>query len=107
MSTVQPKLAPKPAANGPASGPGPGHNSAAPAPNVAADRLRNIIERVERLEEEKKALSSDIKDIYLEAKSAGFNPKVVRLLIKRRGRKPEDLQEEDNLLDIYMHALGM
>lgn len=105
MSTVQPlKLAPKPTA------PGPGHNSAADAPaagGVAVDRLRSIVQRIERLEDEKKALSSDIKDIYLEAKSAGFDPKVLRLLIRRRKQEAAVLEEQDSLLDIYQHALGM
>lgn len=74
---------------------------------VAADRLRSIIERVERLEEERKALGSDIKDIFSEAKSAGFDVKVVRRIIAIRKREPNDVEEEEALTDIYRKALGM
>jgi len=75
--------------------------------NVAADRLRSVIERVERLEEERKALASDIKDIYAEAKSAGFDPKVIRQLISIRKLEPADVEEAETLLDVYRRALGM
>ncbi len=74
---------------------------------IAADRLRSIIERVERLEEEKKALSSDIKDIMAEAKSAGFDVKVIRTIIRIRGQEPADVEEQETLLDLYRRALGM
>ncbi len=74
---------------------------------IAADRLRSIIERVERLEEEKKALSSDIKDIFAEAKSAGFDVKVVRQIIRLRRLEPAEIEEQETLLDIYRRALGM
>ena len=74
---------------------------------IAADRLRSIIERVERLEEERKALASDIKDIMAEAKSAGFSPVVVRIIIKQRKQEPADVEETETLLDIYRRALGM
>lgn len=80
-----------------------GHNSQ----NVAGDRLRRIIERVERLEEERKALASDIKDIYSEAKSAGFDVKVIRQLIRIRKQEPADVEERENLLDVYRRAIGM
>ena len=74
---------------------------------IAADRLRSIIERVERLEEEKKALSSDIKDIFAEAKSAGFDVKVIRQIIRLRRLEPAEVEEQETLLDIYRRALGM
>ncbi len=74
---------------------------------VAADRLRSIVERIERLEEEKKALGNDIKDIYAEAKSAGFEVKVVRHIIKLRKIDPAEVEEQENLTDLYLRALGM
>ena len=74
---------------------------------VAADRLRSLVERIERLEEERKALSSDIKDIYAEAKSAGFDVKVLRQLIRIRKQEPADVEEQETLLDLYKMALGM
>lgn len=74
---------------------------------VAADRLRSLVERIERLEEERVALNSDIKDIYVEAKSAGFDVKVMRQLIVLRKKSPEDVEEAETLLDLYRRALGM
>lgn len=74
---------------------------------IAVDRLRSIIERIERLEEEKKALGSDIKDIYAESKSAGFDNKVLRDLIKIRKKEPAEVEEQEALLDVYRRALGM
>lgn len=74
---------------------------------IAADRLRSIIERVERLEEEKKALSSDIKDIMAEAKSAGFDVAVIRAILRIRKQEPADVEEQEALLDLYRRALGM
>ncbi len=74
---------------------------------IAADRLRSIIERIERLEEERKALGSDINDIYAEAKSAGFDVKVLRQLISIRKKEPAEVEEQESLLDIYRRALGM
>jgi uncharacterized protein (UPF0335 family) len=75
--------------------------------NIAADRLRSIVERIERLEEERKALSGDIKDIYQEAKSAGFDVKVIRQLISIRKKEPAEVEEQETLLDVYRRALGM
>ena len=75
--------------------------------NIAADRLRSLVERIECLEEERKALSSDIKDIYGEAKSAGFDVKVLRQLIRIRKQEPADVEEQDTLLDLYKRAIGM
>jgi uncharacterized protein (UPF0335 family) len=74
---------------------------------IAADRLRSLIERIERLEEERKALGSDIKDIYAEAKSAGFDVKVLRQLISIRRKEPAEVEEQESLLDVYRRALGM
>ena len=74
---------------------------------IAADRLRSIIERDERLEEEKKALSSDIKDIMAEAKSAGFDVAVIRTILRIRKQEPADVEEQEALLDLYRRALGM
>ncbi|MDN7350556.1 DUF2312 domain-containing protein [Acetobacter senegalensis] len=74
---------------------------------ISADRLRSIVERVERLEEERKALSGDIKDIYTEAKSAGFDVKVIRQIIRLRKQEPSEVEERETLLDIYRQALGM
>ena len=80
---------------------------AQPAGGIAVDRLRSIIERIERLEDERKALGSDIKDIYAEAKSAGFDVKVVRTIVRIRKQEPADVEEQETLLDIYRRALGM
>ena len=77
------------------------------AGGVAVDRLRSIVERIERLEEERKALASDIKDIYAEAKSAGFDPKVLRQLIRIRKQEVAEVEEQETMLDIYRRALGM
>ena len=74
---------------------------------VAADRLRSLIERIERLEEERRALASDIKDIYAEAKSAGFDVKVIRQIIRIRKQEPAEVEEQESLLDVYRRALGM
>lgn len=74
---------------------------------IASDRLRSIIERWERLDEEVKALRDDQKDIMAEAKSAGFDTKVVRDLIRIRRQEPAEVEERDALLALYMRALGM
>ena len=74
---------------------------------IAAERLRSIVERIERLEEERKALGGDIRDIFAEAKSAGFDVKVLRQLIRVRRQEPGDVEEQETLLDVYRRALGM
>jgi uncharacterized protein (UPF0335 family) len=85
-----------------------GHNSNDPAVGgIAADRLRSIIERVERLEEERKGLAGDIKDIFTEAKSSGFEVKVLRQIIRIRKQDPAEVEEQETLLDIYRRAIGM
>jgi uncharacterized protein (UPF0335 family) len=70
-------------------------------------QLKSIIERIERLEEEKKALSSDIKDIFSEAKATGFDIKALRRLIRIRKQDKNERQEEEAILALYMSALGM
>jgi uncharacterized protein (UPF0335 family) len=74
---------------------------------IAADRLRSLVERIERLEEERKSLGIDIADIYQEAKSAGFDVKVLRQLIKIRKSEAAEIEEQETLLDVYRRALGM
>lgn len=74
---------------------------------VAAEELRLLIERAERLEEEKKGISDDIKDVMLEAKSRGYDPKAIRKLMQIRKKKREEYQEEEMILETYMQALGM
>ncbi|EHD12896.1 hypothetical protein CIN_21420 [Commensalibacter intestini A911] len=74
---------------------------------IAADRLRSIIDRIERLEEERKGLANDIKDIYAEAKSAGFDVPVVRRIIAARKKDPSEVEEQEEIFDLYRHALGM
>jgi uncharacterized protein (UPF0335 family) len=77
------------------------------AADIEADRLRLLIERIERLEEEKKALSDDIKDVYMEGKAVGYDPKIMRKIVTLRKMKPEDIAEQDMLLETYKTALGM
>lgn len=74
---------------------------------ISADRLRRLVERIERLEEERKKISADIKDIYTEAKSAGFDPRVIRQIIQLRKKDPDDAEEHVTLFDTYRRALGM
>jgi uncharacterized protein (UPF0335 family) len=70
-------------------------------------QLRQLIEQVERLEEEKKALAGDIRDKYLEAKAVGFDVKILRKIVSLRKKSASDRQEEDAVLETYLHALGM
>ena len=77
------------------------------AGNVTADELRLLIERAERLEEEKKGISDDIKDVFAEAKARGFDKKAVRTIMNIRKKKREDYQQEEAILEVYMRALGM
>lgn len=74
---------------------------------IAADRLRSLIERIERLEEEKKALSGDIRDVFAEAKSAGFDVKIMRVILKLRKMNAADRDEQEFLLDTYRKALDL
>ena len=74
---------------------------------VAGEQLRSLIERIERLEEEKSALSGDIKEVYAEAKGNGFEPRIMRQIIKIRKMDKEEVDEEESLLDLYKRAPGM
>jgi uncharacterized protein (UPF0335 family) len=74
---------------------------------VAAGQLRSFIERIERLEEEKKALADDIRDVYAEAKGSGFDVKVMREVVRLRRLDTAERQEREAILDLYLHALGM
>jgi uncharacterized protein (UPF0335 family) len=76
-------------------------------PNFAKDQLKSIVERVERLEEEKTALSGDIREVYAEAKGNGFDAKIVRQVVRLRKMDSTEREERDALLDLYMSALGM
>ena len=74
---------------------------------AGAEQLTQLIERVERLEEEKRALMADIKDVYAEAKATGFEPKILRQVIRLRAMDRDLLSEQDALLDTYRNALGL
>ena len=77
-----------------------GHNS-------ADDRLRLLIERIERLSEEKQNIADDVKDVYTEAKAVGYDPKIIREIVKFRKMKPDDLRERNAVLQTYASALGL
>jgi len=74
---------------------------------VTGDELRQFIERIERLEEEKAGIAADIKEVYSEAKSRGFDAKIMRQIIRIRKMEENDRQEQEELLDVYMRAIGM
>jgi uncharacterized protein (UPF0335 family) len=74
---------------------------------VAGAQLKSFIERVERLEEEKRALGEDIKEVYAEAKGTGFDTKIMRQMIKIRKMDKDEHDEQESLLDLYMRAIGM
>ena len=75
--------------------------------SFAQGQLKSLVERIERLEEDKKAIAGDIKEVYAEAKGTGFDTKIMRQLIRLRRMDKDDLDEQETLLDIYMRALGM
>ncbi len=75
--------------------------------NIARDHLRSFIERIERLEEEKATLMADIREVYAEAKGTGFDPKIMRQVVRIRKMEPSDRQEQEYVLDTYLAALGM
>ncbi len=75
--------------------------------NLARDHLRAFIERIERLEEEKATLMEDIREIYAEAKGTGFDPKIMRQVVRIRKIEPDQRQEQEYVLDTYLSALGM
>ena len=74
---------------------------------IAADRLRSFVERIERLEEEKAALGADVREVYAEAKSVGFDSKIIRQIVRLRKLDGSDRREQEELLDLYKTALGM
>jgi uncharacterized protein (UPF0335 family) len=83
-----------------------GHNSGA-ATRFAKDQLKSIIERIERLEEEKKAIAEDIRDVYTEAKGNGYDVKAMRTIVRMRKQDANERAEQETILETYMHALGM
>ncbi len=74
---------------------------------VAGDRLRSLIERIERLVEDRAAINNDIKEVYAEGKAAGFDVKIMRQLIRLRQMEDADRDEQETLLDLYRRAIGM
>ena len=78
-----------------------------PATRFAKDQLKAVIERIERLEEEKKATSDDIRDVYAEAKGNGFDVKALRSIVRLRKLDTDERREQQEVLETYMHALGM
>ncbi len=74
---------------------------------VQNDRLKSFIERIERLEEDKANIAADIKDVYAQAKADGFDTKAMRQIVKLRAKEDHERKEEEEMLDIYKHALGM
>jgi len=74
---------------------------------IAADALKQTIDRIERLEEEKKALAADIKDVYSQAKSQGFDTKIIRKIVSLRKIEASEREEAEQLLELYMAAIGM
>lgn len=74
---------------------------------IARDQLRSIVERIERLEEEKKTITDDIKEVYGEAKGNGFDVKALRQIVRLRKQDRNERAEQEALLDLYLHALGM
>jgi uncharacterized protein (UPF0335 family) len=73
----------------------------------AQNQLRQFVEQIERLEEEKKQLASDIRDKYTEAKAVGFDVKALRQIVRLRKKSNQEREEEESILEVYMHALGM
>ena len=90
---------------------GTGHNSGdhptQEQVGIASDRLRSLVDRIERLETERKGIGADVKDIYTEAASAGFDKQVLRQLIALRRKEPAEAEEQATTLDVYKVALGM
>ena len=79
----------------------------APATRFAKDHLKAFVERIERLEEEKKTISDDIRDVYAEAKGNGFDVKALRTIVRMRKQDADERKEHEAILETYMHALGM
>jgi uncharacterized protein (UPF0335 family) len=83
--------------------PGEGHNSG----GVSGERLRSFIQRIEKLEEDKAAVSEDLKEVYAEAKGVGFDTKIIRQVIRARKVEPEKRREQYELFELYASAIGM
>jgi uncharacterized protein (UPF0335 family) len=77
------------------------------ATRFAKDHLKAFVERIEKLEEEKKAISDDVRDVYSEAKANGFDPKALRAIVRLRKQDADERREHEAILETYMHALGM
>ena len=78
-----------------------------PSTSFAKDQLKAIVERIERLEEEKKTTSEDIREVYAEAKGNGFDAKALRAIVRMRKMDSDERREQEEILETYMHALGM
>jgi uncharacterized protein (UPF0335 family) len=78
-----------------------------PATLVAKDHLKAFVERIERLEEEKKTIADDVRDVYAEAKANGFDVKALRAVVRLRKQDVDERREQEAILDTYLHALGM
>jgi uncharacterized protein (UPF0335 family) len=74
---------------------------------VAGEELKQFVERIERLEEEKKAIADDVRDVYAEAKGRGFDIKAIRTIVRLRAKEPHEREEEEAILELYKSALGM
>lgn len=74
---------------------------------VSDDRLRLLIERIERIEEEEKGCKDDKKDVYAEGKAVGYDPKIMRMIVRLRKMRPDDRREQETILDVYKAALGL
>lgn len=86
---------------------GPGHNSGKQQADASDDRLRLLIERVERLEEEKQGIADDIKDVYSEAKAVGYDAKIMRKIVALRKMDTDKRREEEMLVETYKNAVGL
>ena len=74
---------------------------------VAGEQLKSLIERIERLEEEKKGIADDVRDVYAEAKATGYDPKIMRMIVRLRKMETHTRREQDEILETYRAALGL
>jgi uncharacterized protein (UPF0335 family) len=77
------------------------------ATGVAGEELKQFVERIERLEEEKKTIADDVRDVYAEAKGRGFDTRAIRAIVRLRAKEPQEREEEEAILELYKSALGM
>lgn len=84
-----------------------GHNSGAMDDPIQGDQLKSLVERIERLEEEKKETTLDIREVYAEAKGSGYDVKILRKIVARRKRDANEVAEEEAIFDLYLSSLGM